>query len=71
MGEEEMDEQSGLRANRGTIDGLYTTSICLQKRKEQKLDTLVLFVGLEKAFDTLPRDALFQCYDVTDYQALL
>jgi hypothetical protein len=37
MEEEGMDEQSGFRANRGTIDSLFTTSIGLQKRKEHNL----------------------------------
>jgi hypothetical protein len=59
MKEEGMDEQSGSRANRGTIDSLFTTSIGLQKRKEQNVETWVLFVDLVKAFDTVPRDALF------------
>jgi hypothetical protein len=59
MEEEEMDEQSGFRANRGTIDSLFTTSIGPQKRKEHDLETLVLFVDLLKAFDTVPREALF------------
>jgi hypothetical protein len=46
-----MDEQSNFRANRGTIDSLFTASIGLQKRKEQNLETWVLFVDLVKAFD--------------------
>jgi hypothetical protein len=59
MEEEGLDEQSVFRANRGTIDSLFTTSISLQKRKEHNLQTWVLFVDLVKAFDTVPRDALF------------
>jgi hypothetical protein len=35
--EEGMDEKSGFRANRGTIDSLFTTSIGLQKRKEHTI----------------------------------
>jgi hypothetical protein len=59
MEEEKMDEQSGFRANRGTIDCLFTTSTGLQKCEEHNLETWVLFVDLVKAFDTAPRDALF------------
>jgi hypothetical protein len=76
MKEERMDEQSGFRANRGTIDSLFTTSIALQKRKEHNLETWILFVDLVKAFDTscliqyLERRYL-QCYDVADYQIIL
>ena len=59
MEEEGMDEQAGFRALRGTIDGLFATSVGLQKRKEHNLETWVLFVDLLKAFDTVPREALF------------
>jgi hypothetical protein len=54
-----MDEQSGYRANRGTIDGLFRTRKGLHKRKEQNLDSWISFVDLVKAFDSLPREALF------------
>jgi hypothetical protein len=46
MEEEGMDEQTGFRANRGTIDCLFTISIGLQKRKENNMETLVLYVDL-------------------------
>ena len=60
MEEEGMDEQAGFRQFRGTIDGLFAASIGLQKRKEHNLETWALFVDLVKAFDTVPRDALFE-----------
>jgi hypothetical protein len=51
MNEEEgMHEQSGFRANRGTIGR--------QKRKEHNLETWVMFVDLVKAFDIVPREVL-------------
>jgi hypothetical protein len=59
MEEEGMDEQSGFRANRGTIDGLLTTSTGQQKCKEHNLKIYVPFVDLLKAFNTVPREALF------------
>ena len=59
MEEEGMDEQIGFRALRGTIDGLFATSVGLQKRKEHNMETWALFVDLVKAFDTVPREALF------------
>jgi hypothetical protein len=62
MEEEGLDEQSGFRANRGTIDSLFTASIGLQKRKEDNLETWVLLVDLEMRY--------LQCYDVTDYQTI-
>lgn len=59
MEEEGMEEQAGFRQLRGTIDGLFATSIGLQKRKEHNLETWALFIDLVKAFDSVPREALF------------
>ncbi len=39
MEEEGMEEQAGFRQLRGTIDGLFATSIGLQKRKEHTGNT--------------------------------
>jgi hypothetical protein len=41
------------------IESLLTTSIGQQKRNKHNLETLVLFVDLVKASDTVTRDALF------------
>jgi hypothetical protein len=54
-----MDPQAGFRALRGTIDGLFATFVGLSKRKEHGLETWALFIDLIKAFDTVPREALF------------
>ena len=54
-----MDAQTGFRPYRGTIDGLFTTFVGLHKRKEHGLETWALFIDLVKAFDTVPREALF------------
>jgi hypothetical protein len=54
-----MYSQTGFRPDRGTTDGLFTTSIGLHKRKEHGLETWELFIDLVKAFDTVPREALF------------
>ena len=59
MEEEGMEEQAGFRQLRGTIYGLYATSVGLQKRKEHNLETWALFIDLVKAFDSVPREALF------------
>jgi hypothetical protein len=56
---EGLEAQAGFRANRGTIDGLYASALSLLKRREHGLDTWVLFIDLIKAFDTVPREALF------------
>jgi len=54
-----MESQVGFRWDRGTIDGLFTTYLGLSKRKEHGLETWALFIDLVKAFDSVPRDALF------------
>ena len=54
-----MESQVGFRWDRGTIDGLFTTYLGLSKGKEHGLETWALFIGLEKAFDSAPRDAKF------------
>ena len=54
-----MEEQSGFRGMRGTIDGLFSVSVAMQKRKEHNLDTWALFIDLVKAFDSVSREALF------------
>jgi hypothetical protein len=51
--------QVGFRWDRGTIDGLFTAFVGLSKRKEHGLETWALFIDLVKAFDTVPREALF------------
>ena len=54
-----LEEQSGFRSARGTIDGLFSVNVALQKRKEHDVDSWVLFIDLVKAFDSVPREALF------------
>jgi hypothetical protein len=51
--------QSGFRGMRGSIDGLFSVFVALQKRKEHNLSTWALFIDLVKAFDTVSREALF------------
>ena len=41
------------------IDGLFATFVGLSKRKEHGLESWALFIDLVKAFDTIPRGALF------------
>ncbi len=54
-----MDAQTDFRPDRGTIDGFFTSFVGLHKRKEYGLETWALFIDLVKAFDTVPREALF------------
>ena len=59
MEETGMEKQAGFRPFRGCIYGQFATTIGLQKRKEHNLATWALFIDLVKAFDTVPREALF------------
>jgi hypothetical protein len=54
-----MEAQMGFHDQRGTINGLFTTFTGLHKRREHVLETWVLFIDLVKAFDTVPREAVF------------
>ena len=60
MEEEGLESQTGFRGLRGVIDGIFATTMGLRKRKEHGLETYALFIDLVKAFDTVPRDALFR-----------
>ena len=65
-----MDAQTGFRPDRGTIDGLFTTFVGLHKRKGHGLETWAPFIDLVKAFDTVPREALFailRCFGLPDH----
>jgi hypothetical protein len=53
------EEQNGFTPSRGTVDGIFLTYMALLKRKEHNQSTWVLFIDLVKAFDSVPREALF------------
>jgi hypothetical protein len=71
MDEEGIDEHSGFRAYRGTIDGRFATSLGLNKLNVHNFETWVVFVDLVKAFRSIPRKALLWCYDAKAYQTIL
>ena len=54
------ENQCGFRPWRGTIDGTFNLLMALRKRQEHNLETYVSFVDLVKAFDSVPRAALFK-----------
>jgi exonuclease III len=60
MEENGPENQCGFRPDRGTIDGTFNLIMALRKRQEHNLETYVSFVDLVKAFDSVPREALFQ-----------
>jgi hypothetical protein len=52
------DGQQGFRPGRSAVDNIYMLKTCLDARCQQKLDTYLLFVDIEKAYDTVWRDGL-------------
>ena len=51
--------QSGYRAGRGTIDGIFTLRQLMEKTREQRNNMYIVFVDFVKAFDTVNRELLF------------
>ena len=60
MEKEGMESQTGFRYFRGTIDGAFTVINALRKRQEHNLESWVCYVDLIKAFDSVPREALWK-----------
>ena len=60
MEKEGMESQTGFRYFRGTIDGAFTVINALRKRQEHNLQSFVAFIDLIKAFDSVPRAALWK-----------
>ena len=57
---EDMEEQSGFRAGRSCMDNIFTLQQVIEKRKERNLPTHLVYVDLEKAYDTVPIIELFK-----------
>ena len=60
MEEHGLESQTGFRSWRGTIDGAFNVLMALRKRQEHGLETWACFIDLVKAFDSVPREALFK-----------
>jgi len=54
------EEQSGFTAGRSCTDNIFTLRQVLNKRKTRNLETHLIFIDLEKAYDTVPINKLFQ-----------
>ena len=54
------EEQCGFRPQRGCSDGIFTVKLAIKKRREHGLETWVMFLDLVKAFDRVPRQALWE-----------
>ena len=55
-----VEEQAGFREGRSTIDHLFILTEVIRSRKEQRKDTYCAFLDLKKAYDTIPRDTIWE-----------
>jgi Reverse transcriptase (RNA-dependent DNA polymerase)/Endonuclease-reverse transcriptase len=55
------EEQYGFRKNRSTIDLIFTIRNMMEKKWEKREDLYMTFLDLEKAFDNLPREKVWEC----------
>ena len=54
------ESQSGFRRGRGCCDMIFVARQLLEKAREHQDSLFVLFVDLKKAYDSVPREALWQ-----------
>ena len=55
------ENQAGFRPGRGCIDHIFTLRRILECRHSQNLPTLVTFLDLKAAFDSVSRPMLWEC----------
>ena len=53
------DSQCGFRSGRGCIDMIFCTRQLVEKAREHNTKVYLLFVDLRKAYDSVPREALW------------
>ena len=53
------ESQCGFRKGRGCVDMIFATRQLVEKSREHDAPLFVLFVDLRKAYDTVPRQALW------------
>ena len=56
----DIEEQSGFRSGRSCLDNTFTLKQVLEKRIARNMDTHLIFIDLEKAYDSVPLDRLFK-----------
>ena len=54
------DEKGSFRAGRGCVDQIFTQKQISEKAQEKKCKVYVGFMDLEKAYDRVNREALWQ-----------
>jgi len=56
----EVEDQSGFRAGRSCVDNIFVLQQVIEKRTARNLPTHLVFIDLEKAYDTVPLKKLFK-----------
>ena len=60
-----VEEQNGFRPKRSCEEHIFTLSSILKTRTSLKLDTFVVFIDFEKAFDKIDRQLLlYKLYEL-------
>ena len=54
-----VDSQCGFRSGRGCVDMIFCARQLMEKAREHRSDLFMLFVDLRKAYDFIPRQALW------------
>ena len=57
------DSQCGFRQGRGCIDMVFCVKQLIEKSVEHNTTTYMLFIDLRKAYDSVPRQALWHCLE--------
>lgn len=55
------EEQHGFRCNRGTVDLVFAVRQLMEKYWEKGKDLIIVFLDLEKAYDSVPRSKIWEC----------
>ena len=60
------DEQGGFRAGRGCVDQIFTLKQIIEKVREKKCRVYVGFIDMEKTYDRINMEALWQVLRMYD-----
>ena len=55
-----LEEQAGFRSNRSTIDQIFTLKMIMEKSREHNKPLFMCFVDIQKAYDSVNRELLWQ-----------
>lgn len=56
---EDVEEQNGFRAGRSCSDNIFCLKQLIEKRSERNLETHLIFIDLQKAYDSIPLGRLW------------